>query len=204
MAIHRLMGKDLPDLLVSEKAIEDVLYERLVDMGLNVKRQVQIGAGVVDIITDEAIYEVKYKLDRDSVFRGTGQLMIYSQHFKDKSLRMVGLEHSDLKILRPYLRRLGIHVYPIDLFVYLSTSNLIDLFNTEGKEWSGEYLYDFLCTIGKRIHLIQMALMEPGIKEEIICSSDIGFVHDMVENLEEASYMLKECLQLIKDKGNSP
>lgn len=61
----------------TERDIEISFAGYLREKGLNPRRQVQCWCGTADIVTDDAIYEVKKNLDRESLFRAIGQVLLY-------------------------------------------------------------------------------------------------------------------------------
>lgn len=60
-----------------EKSIEDALANDLRNQGFTVRQQVYCANGRADIVTDEAIYEIKAFLTRDCIFKAIGQLFSY-------------------------------------------------------------------------------------------------------------------------------
>ncbi|HEX3051053.1 MAG TPA: hypothetical protein VHP83_10400 [Aggregatilineaceae bacterium] len=63
----------------TEAQIERDLAARLRKHGHQVKRQVRCTAGVADIVTEEAVYEIKRSLTRDHIFSAIGQVLTYRQ-----------------------------------------------------------------------------------------------------------------------------
>jgi hypothetical protein len=61
-----------------EAVIEDALCAILESAGRHFRRQFRTRAGIIDVLTDGGIYELKKSFARVSVFEAVGQLMLYS------------------------------------------------------------------------------------------------------------------------------
>jgi hypothetical protein len=64
---------------------------------IKAKRQVVVGSGRADIVTDEAVIEIKKVLDRQSIQQAVGQAIIYNRILKRKEIWIVGQMPSDWK-----------------------------------------------------------------------------------------------------------
>lgn len=79
-----------------EKSIENTLANDLRSLGLAVKQQVQCVNGRADIVTNEAIYEVKAFLTRDCLYKAIGQLFSYQAKIDPSAkLFIVGCKPED-------------------------------------------------------------------------------------------------------------
>jgi hypothetical protein len=63
----------------NESEIESAIAADLRRQGYAVRQQVRCTAGIADIVTDDAIYEVEQFLDRAALFMAAGQVLIYRQ-----------------------------------------------------------------------------------------------------------------------------
>ncbi len=63
----------------NEKSLEATFGEYLKKQGISVSHQVICDAGIADIVTPDAIYEIKDTLDREAIFSAIGQVSIYRQ-----------------------------------------------------------------------------------------------------------------------------
>jgi hypothetical protein len=85
----------------------------LAGQGECVREQVRTPAGIADIVTDTAVYEIKFFLSRLVFFEAIGQALIYRQA-SDPSLRavVVGFRdpRSDIADLVPHAQQLGVEV----------------------------------------------------------------------------------------------
>jgi hypothetical protein len=69
----------------NEKAIEIALGQSLEEQGIPVRYQVACDAGIADIVTPDAIYEIKDTLDRTSIYSALGQIIIYRQQINPQA-----------------------------------------------------------------------------------------------------------------------
>jgi hypothetical protein len=98
-----------------ERETEEGVCASLVGRGIAAQRQVRVASGVVDILTPEAIYEVKTFLTRESIFQGVGQLFVYRTEVAGgpaRRLTLVGRETRETAGLIPVLAKLGVEVEP--------------------------------------------------------------------------------------------
>lgn len=96
-----------------ERETEDAVYAALLGRGIDAKRQVWVASGVIDLLTPEAIYEVKTFLTRDSILQGLGQLFVYRTELDGGAARrliLLGRETRETAVLVPTLARLGVEV----------------------------------------------------------------------------------------------
>lgn len=96
-----------------EQEIEEALCLELAQAGLDAQRQVRVRCGVADVMTADAIYEVKAILSRDSLLQAVGQLFLYRAEADDAHpwrLVVVGRETRETAVLLPTLAKLGVEV----------------------------------------------------------------------------------------------
>ena len=96
-----------------ERETEDAVFAELTAAGIPVRRQVRVASGVIDLLTPDAIYEVKTFLTRDCIFQGLGQLMVYRAGAGDGpglGLILIGRETGETAPLIPVLAQLGVEV----------------------------------------------------------------------------------------------
>lgn len=96
-----------------ERETEDALVEQLTAQGIAVMRQVHVATGVIDVLTPDAIYEVKSFLTRDCLFEGLGQLLVYQAgRGEGPPLRLIlfGRETKETAALVSVLAQLGVEV----------------------------------------------------------------------------------------------
>lgn len=96
-----------------EQEIEEALCLDLARSGVEAQRQVRLRCGVADVMTPDAIYEVKAALTRDSIVQAVGQLSIYRAEADDGHpwrLIVVGRETRETAALLPTLAKLGVEV----------------------------------------------------------------------------------------------
>jgi hypothetical protein len=98
---------------VREKDIENAVLAHLREHGIHATSQVQCHAGVVDIVTTDAVYEIELFLSRDVFFHAIGQVLTYRQAL-DPSRRavIVGLPDpgSPIADLIGYAQQFGVEV----------------------------------------------------------------------------------------------
>ncbi|WP_119073118.1 hypothetical protein [Aggregatilinea lenta] len=111
--ISKLFENDSPREAKNERAMETAFAKRLRRAGHAVERQVPCAAGVADIVTEEAVYELKGQLSRSNFFTAVGQVLLYRQAI-NPALRPVVVgrtasgEHLD-PLIR-YAEALGVEV----------------------------------------------------------------------------------------------
>lgn len=96
-----------------ERETEEGVAARLQAAGIAYQRQVRVASGVIDILTPDAIYEVKTFLTRDDLLKGVGQLMVYRAETEGGDvlrLVLVGRSTRETGPLLPVLAKLGIEV----------------------------------------------------------------------------------------------
>ncbi len=94
----------------NEKALEDSLVSYLWCIESIPRRQVPCAAGVADVVTDKAVYEVELFLDRHTVFHAAGQAALYGQAINPQATRVIVALPSSGNRLIPLLRDIGIEV----------------------------------------------------------------------------------------------
>lgn len=96
-----------------ERETEEAVAAQLEAAGMPVQRQVRVPSGVIDVLTPDAIREVKTFLTRDDMLKGTGQLFVYRAEAENgPALRLilVGRETKETAALVPVLAKLGVEV----------------------------------------------------------------------------------------------
>lgn len=63
----------------AEKELEDEVCQLLSKTGQTPRRQVRLHSGIADIVTETAVYELKDRLTRASLFEAIGQVLVYRQ-----------------------------------------------------------------------------------------------------------------------------
>jgi len=101
--------KEIPE-EIREKKIENTLIKRLKKQGIPAEPQFRCSAGIADIVTPFAIYEIKLRLTRDSLFHAIGQVLLYRESI-DPSLQaiVVGV-NSGIEDLIPIAKKIGVEV----------------------------------------------------------------------------------------------
>lgn len=74
-----LASEPVLGMCVSEESLESMLSEYLTAHSKRNRRQMSNAAGVADIVTDDAIYEVKLHLTRSKYLKAIGQVLLYRQ-----------------------------------------------------------------------------------------------------------------------------
>jgi hypothetical protein len=94
-----------------ERSVEAQLADDLRQAGHIVKRQQHCAAGRADIVTEEAIYEIKHRLTRNQMFEAVGQVLTYRQAI-DPNLRpvIVGRPDRETRDLIAPVAALGVEV----------------------------------------------------------------------------------------------
>jgi hypothetical protein len=67
-----------PEIAAKEKELEAMYAAVLESRGEVVRRQVRTAAGIADIVTDDAVIEVKLNLTRAALFSAVGQVTVYA------------------------------------------------------------------------------------------------------------------------------
>lgn len=99
--------------ILFEKDIEDKLLAKLRLMGHNVRRQVYINSGVIDIVdeTEKEIIEIKRKLSESSMRKGSNQLKSYSEEYsEDWHLVLIGPKTKSTNSFISVMNEKGIEV----------------------------------------------------------------------------------------------
>jgi hypothetical protein len=100
---------------VQERHVEDNLVETLEADGRHVRRQVQCYAGIADVVTEEAIYEVKLDLSRPNIFQAVGQVLLYRQAINPNLKPYIaGRDSYDNGQLLSFCEELGIGVVTLN------------------------------------------------------------------------------------------
>jgi hypothetical protein len=75
----------------SEREIEDRWCRYLDSQGVAYRRQVTTPCGRADIVTEEAVYEVKLLLTRGALFKAVGQVTLYAAALNKRRRVIVGV-----------------------------------------------------------------------------------------------------------------
>lgn len=96
-----------------EAALTQAFAAHLVSRGERVAVQVTCAVGIADVVTDRAVYEVKFYLTRNNVINALGQVLLYRQAI-NPALRavIVGFEVPSVPLdaLVHYANQLGVEV----------------------------------------------------------------------------------------------
>lgn len=96
---------------IPEKQIQNFYAWVYNGRGLNPKREVRTPAGVVDIVCDDKIVEIKHV---DNWIKGLGQLLVYGMYFprKNRELNLFGVLDNEVKLelIRKHCRAYDIEV----------------------------------------------------------------------------------------------
>jgi hypothetical protein len=93
----------------NKRDIEEALLIKLIRKGKeNVQRQVVCEGGKIDLMTEDSIYEIKYRLSRDSIQKAIGLLLTYHEYYPEKQMIMTGIESIDTKSFVPILKKVNI------------------------------------------------------------------------------------------------
>lgn len=94
-----------------EADIEANVAARLKARGIRpVEQQVRTRAGIADIVTPDAVYEVKLSLTRVSLFQAVGQVSVYARELERPNRVIVGQWTNETNRLAASVRKLGIAV----------------------------------------------------------------------------------------------
>jgi hypothetical protein len=97
----------------NETKIKNQLADRLRQEGRTVQTEVRCEAGVADIVTEEAVYEIKWEFNRSKLYEAIGQVLLYRQAI-DPSLRAVVVgkkpKATDWKAAIKHAKALGVEV----------------------------------------------------------------------------------------------
>lgn len=94
-----------------EQLLEQRLFDEFSTLGQHPKRQVRCDVGIIDIVTDTRIVEVKYVLTREALFRAIGQVIAYAACYPWKRIPTVaGCESEYSKRLDMYTSKIGVEL----------------------------------------------------------------------------------------------
>lgn len=99
-----------PPSMGNEQALESRLCRTLDENGISWERQVRTECGIADVVTDEAVYEVKLVLDRSSLFKAYGQVTVYAEALGKKRRVIVGYPVRGLDAMVGAIERLGVEI----------------------------------------------------------------------------------------------
>jgi hypothetical protein len=95
---------------IIEKQIEKTLIKRLKKQGIPAAPQFRCSAGIADIVTPSAIYEIKLRLTRDSLFHAIGQVLLYRESIDPSRQAIVVGVNSGIEDLIPLAKKIGVEV----------------------------------------------------------------------------------------------
>lgn len=94
-----------------EKRLEKEFGKSLADQGISVQHQVKCEVGIADIVTPDAIYEVKASLSRSNIFRAASQVLLYRNCINPSAKAViVGYPHDKEPVNVEIANKLGIEV----------------------------------------------------------------------------------------------
>jgi len=95
----------------TEKRIEKAFAATLTTQGIPVQHQVKCEAGIADIVTPDAIYEVKASLTRSSIQKGIAQVLAYRACINPSAkVAIVGYPHKKQPVDFEFAQALGVDV----------------------------------------------------------------------------------------------
>ncbi len=93
----------------NERDIEEALLMKLIRKGKkNIQRKVGCEGGKINLLTEDSIYEIKYRLSRDNIQKAIGQLLTYHEFYPEKRMIVTGIESIDTKSFVPILKKINI------------------------------------------------------------------------------------------------
>jgi hypothetical protein len=95
----------------TEKRIEKAFAATLTNQGIPVQHQVKCKAGIADIVTPDAIYEVKAYLTRSSIQKGIAQVLAYRACIHPSAkVAVVGYAYKKQPVDFKFAQALGVDV----------------------------------------------------------------------------------------------
>lgn len=98
---------------------EDWLVSELTASGERCLRQVRTACGRADVVTDDAVYEVKNELGREELLKGFGQVTVYAQCLGKRRRVLIGRRVSGNAALESAIEQQGVEVQFIDIRLLL-------------------------------------------------------------------------------------
>ena len=98
------------DIAERESELEEAYANQLDRLGANVQRQVRTSAGIADIVTDDAVIEVKLWLTRSALLSAAGQVTAYAAVLNKPRRVIFGYESTASIGLENALRQAGIEI----------------------------------------------------------------------------------------------
>jgi hypothetical protein len=100
-----------------EKDLELAIGKSLEAQGAIVQHQVRCPSGIADIVTSDAIYEIKRELEASTIFSAIGQVLIYRQEINPQAKAyIVGYRHTSqfraeqVEFIKSTAKSLGVEV----------------------------------------------------------------------------------------------
>lgn len=95
----------------AEKEIELALESKLIAQNIDVQRQVHCEAGIADVVTPNAIYEIKDELSKGKLREAIAQVIAYRACINPKAIAIVvGRKHGKYNPDTKYAKMLGVKV----------------------------------------------------------------------------------------------
>lgn len=111
---HNMTPDQWKRFMYSEKWVELTFGSFLRnELNANPKHQVSCSAGIIDILTDDFVYEVKTYLTRSRMFEAAGQLLAYGSALgMERRYAMVGRWLPETKTMVTAMNDIGVYVMP--------------------------------------------------------------------------------------------
>jgi hypothetical protein len=94
---------------VNEKQIQEAIERKLISEGISLlSRGCQ--AGQADIVTSDAVYEVKHLLTKENIFKAIGQVLLYRECINPSANAIIVGIDGGIKSLIPSINQLGVKV----------------------------------------------------------------------------------------------
>lgn len=97
-----------------EKNLENEVLNHLRLQGIRVQVQVKCEAGIADIVTPIAIYELKHLLTRVELFKAVGQVLMYRQCINPDAQAIIVCNNCENNEFIPIVEKLGITVIVLE------------------------------------------------------------------------------------------
>jgi hypothetical protein len=94
----------------SEAKLEREFAAHLRNLGISVQTQVRCDCGIADVVTENRIYELKYRLDRASFFQALGQVLLYRQSINPNADVTLVCKVSIVPELHQFAKNMGVQV----------------------------------------------------------------------------------------------
>ncbi|MBD2681577.1 hypothetical protein H6G98_28575 [Nostoc sp. FACHB-857] len=78
---------------------------------IEVERQVSCQAGIADVVTRNAIYEIKLHLNKTEVFKAIGQVLLYRQCINPNCEAIIVCKSSQVRDLYQVIKELDVQIF---------------------------------------------------------------------------------------------